>query len=120
MPYLNELITLVNDNIRERSLTDKRFAAAKLEGIAYQVAREATSGAIEMVPVIADMNKVERYIGIDDTFPLVAYHRILSNTYSEDNKQGQYGDGFQSQQCSTEAVLIVFGKRSALQLTAEQ
>src|SRR4029078_5210075 len=101
-------------------LGDVRFSGAKLEGIASQVARETTSGALEMVPVATGLDRVEHYIGVDDAYPLVAYHRILSNTYTEDNKQGQYGDGFQAQQCSTDAVLVVFGKRSALQITAEQ
>lgn len=120
MPYLNELVILINEAIRTSSLTDKRFSSAKLEGIAVQVLRNGPNDAQEVFPAIVKLNEVERYIGVDDTYPLTIYHRILGNTYSEDAKQGQFGDGFTAQMCSTDALMVVFAKRSAIRMTAEQ
>lgn len=121
MPYLNELVALINDGIRDSSLKDKRFSTAQLEGIAYQVARESTEGEqLEVFPAIVEPEKDPRYIGVDDTYPLIIYHRVLSNTYADDAKQSQYGDGFSAQVCSTDMLMVVFAKRAALKLSADQ
>lgn len=120
MPYLNELIGLVNDKIKSSSLTDKRFSGAKIAGIAYQVVRQETEDVLEVWPAIVELNKVEQYIGVDDAFPLTIYHRILNNAYADDAKTGQFGDGFTAQVCTTDAVMIVSGKRNPLKLTSEQ
>lgn len=120
MPYSNEIITLVNNTIRDSSLTDKRFSGAKLEGIACQVSRQAEGETVETLPAIISDNQVERYVGVDDSFPLQLYHRILGNSYGGAEKKQQYGDDISLKTCATEVVMVVFAKRSAMKMPGEQ
>lgn len=113
MPYLNEIIGRFNSELKANSLTDARFAGGLFGGIAYQVTRETTDGD-QIFPALFNNGEVERYIGVDDTFPLIVYHRVLNNSYSQDTK---YTDTYVS---TTNMVMVVYAKRSKVNLTPDQ
>ncbi len=117
MPFVNEQIQIVNDSLQKLALSDARFSSGRYEGIAVDVSRKTDTG-IETFPAIMDANYEAQPISVDDTYPIIIYHKITSKAYAKE--KGQYGD-FEINVIETSNVkMVVYGKYAALKLTREQ
>lgn len=101
MPYFREIVTRVNNRIKD---TLGVFSGGVYDGIAYKVTTEGRE-----LPAVDNKGEL-KYTGIDDNYPFVLYHRILSNTYEID-KQFEFWTN-----STTRMTLVVYAKRSIVKL----
>lgn len=118
MPYLNKQIAIINDQL-ETGLQGSRFGGAKLDGIAYPCVRKEGDDSEQVIPAVLYENAVERFIDLDDTYPMGLYHKISGNGYSQENNGGQYGNGNSRLVKQTQMAMIVYGKTSRIKLRPE-
>lgn len=123
MPYLKQLITIVNQQLRATTLKEKRFDAGRYEVIAVDVTRKNADGVLETFPgVMNDSYEAEAVI-VDDTYPIVIYHKILNKRYELNNIAGQrseFGDRNKYVKETVTVKMVVYGKWSALKITKEE
>lgn len=118
MPFLKQQVQIVNDWLRATALADARFASGKFETLAYDVNRTDSEGKIEGFPATMNENYEAQIISVDDTYPIIIYHKSLKPNYEFNDSQ--FGD---RQKLIVETVnmkMVVYGKYSALKLRQEQ
>jgi hypothetical protein len=112
MPFLKEIIKKVNDSLKTNAINDIRFADARIEGIARSVGR-LVDNKVEVFPVVLSDSFELNDISIDDTYPLIVYHKLLNNAYQQKDNDRNYI-------CKTDVKMVVYGKINKLNLTSEQ
>ena len=120
MPFLKQQIEIINNELREGSLSDMRFRSGRFETIAVDVSRVNASGGIETFPAIMNTNYEAQELVVNDTFPIVLYHKILNKTYSSAPVTSNYGDGNRFVVEKAEVKMVVYAKYAAVKLSAEQ
>lgn len=120
MPFLKQIVEIVNSDLRERSLKDKRFQSGKYDGIAVDVSRPLESGGAQTFPAVLDANYEAQPVTPDDTYPITIYHKVVSKRAKNPQGSGNYGDGNGVRGEVVDMKMVVFGKYAALKLTAEQ
>jgi hypothetical protein len=124
MPFLTQQIEIINQALLNLALNDARFKSGRFETIAYDVSRkDADTGAITTFPAVMDANYEAQEITVDDTYPIIIYHKILSKAYAFDKAPtgpNQYGDGNRYVNETTSVKMVVYGKYASLKLTREQ
>jgi hypothetical protein len=118
MPFLNEQILMVNDCLLRKALADARFKVGRYEGIAVDVSRRNDAGAIETFPAIMDRDYEAQPVSVDDSYPLIIYHKVNNKTYAIDKKQ--FGDRFTYMVETSQVKMLVYGKYAKLKLSREQ
>ncbi len=117
MPFLKEQIKIVNDALRAGSLSDARFSNGLFEEIAIDVSR-MNEEKVETFPAIMDNNYEAREISVNDTYPIIIYHKIIRKGYAI--APNNFGDGNKSMIEKTDVKMVVYGKYASLKITAEQ
>lgn len=115
MLFLENKITLINQYIKQNALFDMRFQNGYFINTPAQTAamQSATDeGKLQYLPVF--YNKPAReynYIGLDDTYPVIIYHKHIQTTYVdvELNERREIN----------KMQMIVFGRLDILNLDAE-
>ena len=119
MPFLKQQIDIINAKISEAALADKRFDGSQINGLA-SLANYKEGDKVLTAPVIMDNNYEPKWVGLDDTFPAIIYHRAVGVSYSQINNSSQFGRGVNKLQQTCDMLMIVFGKYERLKLTSEQ
>jgi len=119
MPFLKEQIGIVNSALLNSSLNEERFQGARIERLAW-LANVQSNERIHTMPVLIDKFAEMKYVGIDDTFPLTIYHRMLSNAYPKPTAKDAGGDTFRKKTQVTDMVMVVSGRANIIKLTSEQ
>jgi len=121
MPFLKQQIEIVNSALRAVSLKDTRFESGRYEAIAVDVSRKMDDDNIQTFPAVMDENYEAKEIVVNDTYPIIIYHKVLSKAYKpETAPSGQFGDGNRYVNETVTVKMVVYGKYSALRLTREQ
>ena len=94
-------------------LTESSFQMSSLNGIAYTMLKEKDIS----LPAVIDNNGEARYVGIDDKYNLMTYHRIMTTAPSK--KTTQYGDANSRTMITNRMSMIVFANRQKLKITPE-
>lgn len=115
MPYLKQQIELVVNELRATALSDDRFQNGRFESIANDVARTNDNGGIEVFPASINNNNEVIEVTVDDTYPIIVYNKVIRTQHFIPNKD--YA-GYRGTR--TFVKMIVYGKRSALNITQEQ
>jgi hypothetical protein len=119
MPFLDDIVKLINTGLKANALSDARFAAGQLFGIATPVVREKLSGGQrETLPCIYDADEPQ-YIGIDDSYPIMIYHRLLRNTTRPAPAAQQFGDGQKFVQGNATLAMIVYADRLKIKMSPD-
>lgn len=119
MPFLKEQIGIINSALLNSSLNEERFQGARIERLAW-LANVKESERIFTMPVVIDKFAEMKYVGIDDTYPLTIYHRLLNNTYQKSGAKQGYGDNISRTVQTTDMLMVVSGTGNILKLTSEQ
>lgn len=120
MPFLKQQIEIINAELRGEVLSDKRFQSGRFESIAVDVSRLNANGGIETFPAIMSSNYEAQEIVVNDTYPVIIYHKVLNKAYANSPAAGNYGDGNRHMVEKVDAKMVVYGKYAALKLSAEQ
>jgi hypothetical protein len=113
MPFLKEIINKVNQSLKTNAINDIRFASGRIENIARSIGRYNSENQLQVFPVVLTDSFDFKDISIDDTFPLIVYHKILSNSYTQQTSDRNY-------QSKTDVKMVVYGKVGRINLTPEQ
>jgi hypothetical protein len=114
MQYLKQIVTAINTSIAAK-LTDVRFDGADYNGIVTYANKDG-----KLMPLVTDSYDIDKYIGIDDTFPLRVYHRNNGMSYTDEPAKSYGSDGNTSKKEIANMSAIIYGSRSILRLTAEE
>ena len=119
MPFLKQQIEIINGKLHEVIFADKRFAGMQLNGLAT-LANYKEGDTVKTAPVVMDANNEAQWVGLDDTFPAIVYHRIVGIGYNQINNAQQYGRGVNKVVQATDVLFVVYGRFARLNLTPEQ
>lgn len=119
MPFLKEQIDIINEALRKAIFVDKRFAGMQLHGLANLVTYKEGE-AIKTAPVVMDKNYEPQFIGLDDTYPAIIYHRAQSLSYNSNTNNAQFGRGVNKVVQVADMMLVIYGRFARLKITAEQ
>jgi hypothetical protein len=116
MPFIDKIVSFINQSLKESSLNDKRFQPSKLIGITTVLARPSDNG-FEMLPAECDLNGNYSTVEPNDKFNIIIYHKVISNNYIREKKA--YGDIYVFR-AQTEMQLAVIADSRKVKLSAEQ
>ena len=118
MPFLKQQVQIINKLIRATSLSDKRFQSGRYESLAVDVS-EKDGEKVKTFPAIMNSNYEAVPVSVDDTFPIIIYHKIVSKTNVPVPDSG-YGDGNKGRKERADMRMVVYGKYAKLQMTQEE
>lgn len=119
MAILNDVVHELNLALNKTLFSKSaRFVGAKLFGISEPAPRIDGAGESEY-PQIFDLNGDGTYAGIDDTQPLILYHRKQNLTISQAPGRS-YGDNPPGDVNTYAMTMVVFFKRRELQMEGDE
>ncbi|MDR1595286.1 MAG: hypothetical protein LBS43_12520 [Prevotellaceae bacterium] len=114
---IKDIVHKIDEAIKNRMLTFSCLAGAKFFGVAEPIVRLVDEGE-EWFPVVIDNDGEDRYVFIDDDYPLGIYHHIIGKTYIPAVKNS-YGDS-QAFTVQADMKLICWGLRNQVRTTADR
>lgn len=87
MPYLKEIATLINTELQNSTLADKRFDKGSFYSIAKKV-KVHDEDTEKTVPCVVDNDGEATELTIDDVKPFMLYHRTVDLNYEEGEAYG--------------------------------
>lgn len=117
MPFLKQQIELVVNHLKTGALKDTRFQSGRFEAIAVPVTY-VDEGKQITIPAVMDSNYEAQAISVDDTYPIIIYHKVNGKTYAPDTNN--YGNGMSAMVERVDVSMVVYGKYAKLKLTLEQ
>lgn len=123
MLYIKEMVEIVNSILRATSLREKKYQSGRYESLAVEVTRKTTGESgntvMETFPAVVNSTTGEQTaVSPDDTYPITIYSKISGCSFVKQEKQ--YGNGDKNIIQRADMKMVVFGKRSALQMSAEE
>ena len=116
MPYINEIVSIINDTLAQGKLKDSRFNK-QLLGLAELLPRNYNDEQ-DSIPALVSLNNSTQFSGFDDRYNIVIYHRCLSTNIVE--SPVLFGDGLNTAREESEMRMIVFADRVGIQLQPQQ
>jgi hypothetical protein len=114
---VSEIVKGIDDAIRGRMQGFECLSGAVFFGIAEPVVRDVDEGEV-WLPAVIDVEGEDRYVFIDDDYPLGIYHRIMDKVYAPAVKNS-YGDG-QALSVQANMKLVCWGLRKRVMTTADR
>lgn len=121
MPFIEKIVDYINTSLKASSLNDKRFQPGKYVGCTTLLPRPKGTG-LEVLPASCDANGEYKMVEPDDRYPIIIYHRTISNMYSKVVNTPQvksFGDEY-ALKCLTEMNLTVIADSRKVNMLAEQ
>lgn len=107
MPFLNQIISFINEDLKAGSLNKEKLQPARYYGLSTIVARSTKGTAqnqIELLPAIVDANGKATPITPDSKMALQVYHKLNGKVYSKEKKS--YGDDYLFN-CVSDVTMVV-------------
>jgi hypothetical protein len=108
MPFLNQIISFINDDLKAGSLSKDKLQPAKFYGLTTIVSRSKKSSKeptkLELLPAIVDATGKDNPITLESKLALQVYHKLNSKTYSVEKKS--YGDEYNIK-CISDLSMVV-------------
>jgi hypothetical protein len=108
MPFLNQIVGFINDELKTGSLNKEKLQPAKFYGLITIVARSPKGTAqnqIELLPAIVTADGKATPITPDSKQAIQIYHKLQTNVYSKE--KNSYGDAYFIKSVS-ELTMVVF------------
>lgn len=118
MQYLKQIVTAINQSIAAK-LSDSRFQGSEYNGIAISAAQTNGDGVSRLMPLIADNYDEEKWVGVDDTFPLRIYHKNNGIGRTDEPRKAT-GDNQYVKREVAQFSIIAYGNRARLLMTPEE
>lgn len=115
MPYIKYIAEYINN---ELDAFLKQFGSKKIVAIAQSLPRQTNAG-LELLPSYVDEDGEAQYVGPDDEFDYIGYHRVNSVTVGKANLN-KYGDARGINANVVKMSYVVFGRRDQLKLTNDE
>lgn len=115
MPYLDQIVTNINDAIIQKLQSND--INISLHGISKQVLRTDTNDETQ-IPLYVDYTGEGSFNAIDDRFALCIYHRCLNLNFQPETNI-QFGDGQDFSRETAQMAVFIYGNRRKLKMTQE-
>lgn len=104
---ISKIIDSINEDLK------KFFEEAKIFGLAQSIIRKQ-GAEIELIPALVNYGGEAIYVGFDDVYPLMIYHKMNSMISSLSDKNRGYGDAGADQVNTYQNSMIVYMDRKKL------
>lgn len=116
MPYISEIVTLINATLTETFKDGSRFIK-DIKGVSELVPRNNADDQ-NTIPVLVNTSDFKEFSGVDDRWSLQIYHRVLSVEQVE--TPISYGDGNENAREQANMRLVCFADRKRTKLDPYQ
>lgn len=117
MPYLHEIVEIINDTLANGKLKDDSVYVKQLFGLCEILPRNY-NGEQDSIPALVDLDGGTQFSGFDDRFSILIYHRCLGTNIVE--APIAFGDGDNIAREEASMRMVVFADRLRLQLQPTQ
>ncbi len=108
MPFLNQIISFINEDLKNGSLNKEKLQPAIFYGLTTVVSRSIKGSKdpnkLELLPAIVDAQGKDTPIALNSKLALQVYHKLNSKTYSVEKKS--YGDEYNIK-CVSDLSMVV-------------
>jgi hypothetical protein len=118
MPYLKYIVNYINQTLDQQLLNDDCFSNKKVIGLA-QLLPKINGDKIQLLPSYVDNDGEAQYVGPEDDYDLIIYHRITSILVTKGVLKS-FGDVRQSNVNIAKVSLVAFGRRDRIKLTNDE
>ena len=91
MPYLKQIANAINTELKSNVFTDKRFASADYNSLAYSILVDNREDRQQSLPCVAENDGEYKPMIFDDTKAFVLYHKIFSKNYQYSTDKEAFG-----------------------------
>jgi hypothetical protein len=116
MPYVAEIVGLINSSLEANKLNDGTRFVKNINGISELVVRNSEDQTT--IPVLVNTSDYKQYDGIDDRYSIQIYHRVLDIEQVESPLS--YGDGATNGREQAKMRLVCFADRKRTKLDPYQ
>lgn len=121
MAYLKNIVDFINDGLNIGLLNKKEFVNKLVIGIAQSMPKKNEDrGGVELLPSYVDNNGEGQYVGPDDAYDYMGYHKVNSIMVGMTNVNKGFGDERGYRANVVKMSYIVFGRRDRLQMSNEE
>jgi len=113
MPFLNEITKRFNEKLITETLGKAIFQSGRFEGLAYSAIATDKDGKVSMSPFVFNEAKEPISVSIDDTYPIICYHKLVGNTYTRSRTDEK------NYTCVSNMELIVYAKQNRIKADME-
>jgi hypothetical protein len=117
MPYLNEIVTIINSTLETGKLVDDKRFVKQLFGLSEILPRNY-NGNQDGIPALVDINGGTTFSGFNDTYSIVIYHRCLQTSVTD--APVAFGDGGNAAREDAKMRLICFADRIRTKMQPQQ
>lgn len=117
MPYVEDIVCLINSHYKDAVFTGAPYAISSFYGITQPVTRRSEDKT-DIVPAVMSGDEF-KYVGPDDDTNLIIYHKLNGNAYSNISGTG-YGRSQGFEKCVSDCSMVVFGMRFKLGVSQHQ
>jgi hypothetical protein len=117
MPYINEIVSIINTTLAAGKLSDDKRFVRQLHGLSETLPRNYNN-AQDGIPTLVDVNGGTMFSGFNDAYSIVIYHRCLSTNIVE--APVQFGDGNNAAREEASMRMIVWADRLKTKLQPQQ
>jgi len=117
MPYINEIVSIINTTLATGKLSDDKRFVRQLHGLSETLPRNYNN-AQDGIPTLVDVNGGTMFSGFNDAYSIVIYHRCLSTNIVE--APVQFGDGNNAAREEASMRMIVWADRLKTKLQPQQ
>jgi len=118
MPFLNKQLEILNDILRDQVFNGEKYSQARMEGLAKTTIRTGENGE-QRFPYVMNEHGDPVDVIIDDTYPLITYHRRAGDSSISPDEDNSFGDGTELVE-SQPMSLVIYGNSSRLRVSPEQ
>lgn len=114
MPYLNEIVDMINAALATERLQDGSRFTVDLHGIS-ELIQNNLEDTTTTIPVLVNTNDWREFTGFDDRYSVQVYHRVLNIQQVESPLS--YGNGNTNGREQTTMRLVCFADRKRTKLS---
>lgn len=124
MPFLGEIIRHIDQHLSAGVFNYERFQGGRFAGMAWQVPTrkpgEENKDRLFYIPAVVTNLGEYSHVIPDDNYPIITYHRVLSNTYGVAEQRRQFGDGNKLVVNSTDVLFTVIAFTKRVNMSSDQ
>jgi hypothetical protein len=117
MPYINEIVSIINDTLANGTLSDDKRFRKKLYGLSELVPRNYNN-AQDNIPTLVDINGGTTFSGMSDIYSIQIYHRCITTNIID--PPVTFGDGGNVSREEANMRMIAFADRNIIKMLPNQ
>jgi len=118
MPFLDKQVEILNTKLVGALFSHQRFSGGVIHGLAEKVVESRDEAADVQYPAVYNNQDEPEKVLLDDTYPLIVYHRALS--VDTERFLIEFGDDPKEVLQTANMVMIVTGKRGVLKMSGSK